>query len=523
MSKDSFRFYLPAELSKAKNSTTGQDEMLVKGIASTTSQDSQGEFLDPSGFNLDTFRWLNWNHLGKDDPSKIIGEPIRGNCKVTAKNEFYIEGRLYPEIDAATGAYKLMKALENSSMGNKLALSVEGKVLERDPKNPKRATKCRITSVALCPTPINGDTWVDLLKKGFSDEDLDKSEQYDEDTQKILDSLIPQEKELKKSDIFVKIVQRYPDVDQNTAQSIFNLIQKTTIMSEKKTVSEETLNKSFDLLDKASELLKAEKEKLGKGWDENGKKAGAYKDENTDESEDKDLTEKATKKAKMLKKGWDENAKKAGGYNDAGYTDSIKAKLNTELEKSGYGSKVIEKAVKDALNSKEEEDTSTDEREVKKSINALTLQVRELVDLNKAQSDIFLQSFKAIGSVLKSQDDENQELKKSLDEILTINTSLQEEIGKVVATPGQRKSIGTKSYTERFQKSEDGKKMYNISNPVDRKQLIRDINDLSGLNKGEGYDKPLVAAAQELELTKGLSVKNLQLLEKHDIKVMVNS
>ena len=45
--------------------------------------------------------------------------------------------------------------MQESGSTRKPGMSVEGKALERDKKNPKRVTKALITNIALTMTPVN--------------------------------------------------------------------------------------------------------------------------------------------------------------------------------------------------------------------------------------------------------------------------------------------------------------------------------------------------------------------------------
>jgi len=58
-----------------------------------------------------------------------------------------------------------MKGSDEGRMG----LSVEGKIVERDAKNPRVITKCQISAVALTMNPVNSDTYAGLVKS-MSDE-----------------------------------------------------------------------------------------------------------------------------------------------------------------------------------------------------------------------------------------------------------------------------------------------------------------------------------------------------------------
>lgn len=510
-----FKFYLPAEIVKSIDKSNGQEVMKFKGLASTANRDSQGEYLDPSGFDLTSFRQINWNHKGKDDPATIIGEPTK--AEITPANELYIEGMLYPELPMARATFGLMKALEKSPSGNKLSLSVEGKVTKRgsnDPKNPlyNKILKSKITAVAICPVPVNGDTWVDLLSKGVSDHS-EQIEEYDEDTEKAIEAAgsvtskesVETSKDnkakkaiMRKSDIYEQIYNKYPSIDIEKAKSVYSLIEKiATMENSEKTVSAETLTKAFDILGLASgsvDLEKAEKEKNKASEKES--KSAKEKEMEADE-DDNEMTEKAYGHAKEMKKsGMDKEAVKA------------------KLIKKGYGESVVSKAITKAEESKDD-DKDEEKKEMKKSFESLQ-------DLIKSQNDTFNSKFTAIGEILKAQTEENETLKKSLDETILANTKLQEDVEKALSAPMGRKSISTKSFSERFEKSEDGSAIFNINNKADIKALKSKIENLSGINKGDGnYNAGLMRIAQDLELTKSITPEGLKTLAGYDIKVVV--
>ena len=140
--------------------------MRVKGVASTNDQDSEGETLEPVGYELDRFLrygFINYNHLAKTDAAKIIGEPDAAH--VTKDGKLYIEGKLY-NTELAKSVYNLADTLKKakSKRSSRLGWSIEGRALERDPGNPKRITKAMITGVAITPSPVNSNTYVDIAK-----------------------------------------------------------------------------------------------------------------------------------------------------------------------------------------------------------------------------------------------------------------------------------------------------------------------------------------------------------------------
>ena len=161
--EDRFNFFLPADFVKAKDQS-GKQLMRVKGIASTNDKDSEGETLEPVGYELDRFikyGFINYNHLSKSDAAKIIGEPE--NAHVTNDGKLFIEGKLY-NTELAKSVYTLADTLKKSNSKRRLGWSIEGRALERDPGNPKRITKAMITGVAITPSPVNANTYVDIAK-----------------------------------------------------------------------------------------------------------------------------------------------------------------------------------------------------------------------------------------------------------------------------------------------------------------------------------------------------------------------
>lgn len=173
IAKDNFNFFVPfSEVKKGKDKA-GNEVMIVEGIASTDDQDEDEEILVPEGYILDRFKsmgFINWNHMSKSDPSKIIGEPI--DCYVK-NNKFYIKGMLYPDQKQAKDTYALIQTLKKAGSTRKLGWSIEGKALQRDPNNPKRIIRALITGVAITPTPVNGNTFVDLVKGSQKDDFVD--------------------------------------------------------------------------------------------------------------------------------------------------------------------------------------------------------------------------------------------------------------------------------------------------------------------------------------------------------------
>jgi hypothetical protein len=173
--KDNFRFFVPLDIIKSKEKDKdGNTVMSIKGIASTKDEDSDGEVLDPSGFDLSFFKksgFINWHHTWKEKPSAVIGEPTKAEIRPEG---LYVEGELYNDSKLAHEVYELAETLEKSKSGRRLGFSIEGKATERgseDENNPlyKIIKKAKITGLAITPTPKNASTLVDIIKGNYSD------------------------------------------------------------------------------------------------------------------------------------------------------------------------------------------------------------------------------------------------------------------------------------------------------------------------------------------------------------------
>lgn len=162
---DKFKFVAPAELEKADDGS-----YRIRGLATTENVDQQGETLIQKGVDLtpiDKKRGvLNWDH-GKG-PENTIGFLDGYN---RSDRGIFIEGRLFKNHTKAKAVREIMESLGEGDKG-RMGLSVEGRVLERDKKNPKIIKKCEITAVALTMNPVNSDTYADLVKSLNTAEDF---------------------------------------------------------------------------------------------------------------------------------------------------------------------------------------------------------------------------------------------------------------------------------------------------------------------------------------------------------------
>lgn len=155
--ENNFKFIIPAELEKSKSG-----DWKIRGLASTESMDRQGEILLQKGIDLtpiDSKRAvINYDHLA--GPENLIG--LLDGYQRTPQG-LVVEGRLFKNHTKAKAVYEIMSSLGKSDSG-RIGLSVEGKVLERDAQNPQIIKKCRINAVAVTMSPVNSDTFADIVK-----------------------------------------------------------------------------------------------------------------------------------------------------------------------------------------------------------------------------------------------------------------------------------------------------------------------------------------------------------------------
>jgi len=172
--KSDFSFFVPIEsegLEKAAKKTkkSGRyDNMVIEGIASDSSIDSDEEVLEPKGFELERFMsmgWVNYEHRLRDDTKYIIGEPLEAKI---VDNKFYIKAKLFKERELARNLYDTMIMLKEVGSKKKIGWSIEGKAITRDVRNPKIVKKALITGIAITAQPKNSNSYADIVKGGYS-------------------------------------------------------------------------------------------------------------------------------------------------------------------------------------------------------------------------------------------------------------------------------------------------------------------------------------------------------------------
>lgn len=345
---NNFNFWCPVEISKAIDQETGEELMLLGGIASTADEDSDGEFLDPKGFDIKPLiesGMVNWHHQAKTCPATIVGEPLKAEIK---KEGLYIETKLYPSSQVARDIWELAKTLDKDSSTRRLGYSIEGKVLERKSENRnspdyKKITKAIITGVAITHQPKNPKTFANIIKGEIGDdfvedeetkETADKKQQeekYYKETgikEKSLDTdagrpLIKEDvdKKLKvttfgKSAVMERLFQDIPGISIEKAEKVYTLIKNISNMAKKKTVTEEDILKAYDALglEPDASLVKADDSDVNENEEIDETEEEVKKSDDTEEpeeemdeggetEEDADEDDETEEEEKPIKKG----------------------------------------------------------------------------------------------------------------------------------------------------------------------------------------------------------------------------
>lgn len=401
--EDKFTFWCPLEKAQDLDPSTGEPVMKLGGIASTSDEDSDGEFLDPKGFDIKPLiesGMVNWHHQAKGQPATIIGEPTKAEIRPEG---LYIETELYPSSKIACDVWELAETLEKDSKTRRLGYSIEGKVVKRksnDKKSPdyKKIVKAIITGVAITHQPKNPKTFANIIK-GEIDDDFEEEEEKALDTEngkalkkESVDKKIKNQT-FSKAEVIERLFKDIPGISIEKAEKIHLLILKIASMKGNKTkVTDEDISKAYEALGLDVEPTDIEK---GEGCDANGgqtkdepiKKAKSKKskaeddtddvgDDGTDESEDEDDEDdvEEAKKGKM-KKGGD------GGNR----FDRIEKAIATSHQINSKYMKALGVMIKDAS----------------QKLEAAAVRETELLDIVKAQDEtisVLSEKIEAFGS-----------------------------------------------------------------------------------------------------------------------------
>ena len=262
---DKFSFWCPIGRIEKATDEAGEPVMRIGGIASTMDKDADGEYLDPTGFDVDPLKksgMVNWHHQAKNSPAAIIGEP----SKVELRPEgLWIESDLYASSPMACEVYELAKTLEHDSKTRRLGYSIEGKVVKRgsnDKNSPlyNKIVKAVITGVAVTHMPKNPHTFVNIIKGQIDVEDVEEDTEKDDDEKKAVTTesgaaLMPEsvdgqpkKQTFSKSSVMECIFKDIPNITIPNAQGVYTLIKNISVMNKRKSITSEDIEKAYDAL-----------------------------------------------------------------------------------------------------------------------------------------------------------------------------------------------------------------------------------------------------------------------------------
>ena len=384
--EDKFVFWCPLQKSEdIIDPTTGEQIMRLGGIASTSDEDSDGEFLDPKGFDIKPLLasgMVNWHHQAKEHPDTIIGEPSKAEIRPEG---LYIETDLYPSSKVACDVWELANTLEKDSKTRRLGYSIEGKVLKRksnDKNSPdyKHIVKAIITGVAITHMPKNPKTFANIIKGEI--DDFNEEEEVQEE--KALDtengSALKKEsvdKKLKvttfsKAEVLERLFQDIAGISLEKAEQIYIMLQNFANMKGKQ-ITEDDIQKAYEALG-----LNIESADIQKG-------CGSKKAEMTEETEEEPIDKAKTEAEEEVEV--DEETVETNDSDEKG--DNVSEGKDVKKAEGGNRFDRIEKAIAAShqINSKYMRALGVMIKDASQKLDAAAERENELRDIIKSQEE----------------------------------------------------------------------------------------------------------------------------------------
>lgn len=167
-SLDVFARWVPAtfadSISKAEDSEKAIAE--IGGVCSTDDLDFEGESIAQDGLDWSYFLQHGWfNHEHQQGPSAVLGHPSK--VEPVDEKRTRVEGVLYLAKELGKQVYETAMALKKAGGERSLGFSIEGQVLQRCPKNPKKVLRARVLNVAITSAPVNPHTNLELIARSM--------------------------------------------------------------------------------------------------------------------------------------------------------------------------------------------------------------------------------------------------------------------------------------------------------------------------------------------------------------------
>lgn len=552
--ENKFNFFVETELTKGKNEK-GEDVVFIDGIASSVSEDSDGETLYPIGFNLQPLLergLINYNHQGSKDSNAVVGIPLEA-YPVNDGKDLYFKGMLW-DCDQTRGILRINDNFKKYSPNRKIGYSIEGNATMRassDKNNPlyKQILKADITGVAVTCSPKCKNTLMNIVKGDYDEPFMDTDDDIEDDDvktcpkcdhdqlvkgkclecgyqEKAIDTAalapaMPESVEhnpkeisnkkvsnfgelLKKSDIYTLIAQKHPAstiAQQKNIYSFVEQVNKKIFKMEGTQISSEALSKAFQLLDEADSLIKGNTQGEIKDQDANA-------DGNGDKSHDWDSDDmkKSVEMASFLSK--------AGMDKDAACDTMTKGGFSLEVAQASWERALSQmQAAKDGGNISEVSP-------VMKSEEVVSLIENKVNPINEAIS----KGFEGLGTIVKSLQETNASLIKK-------NELLEEKLEKIASQPQGRKSAGGAGFLDRFNKStaaesNDPENCFNVKDVEDLNRLSDRllVEHTNALEKGRKDDAAMFeGVVNSIEISKSVPQYAFQRLAQLGIKLQAPS
>jgi hypothetical protein len=503
----------------------------LSGVCSTDDLDLQGESISQANLDLSYLQkkgFANWNHSSH----MLIGSIIKAEIK---ENKLWIKVRFF-NTKFAQEMYEL--ALEAQKAGKPLGWSIEGTNVERDVVDSSKITKTTITAVALTGSPVNPNTEAVFCKSI-------KLEKYSiEKSREIGDSIGVNWDEVDIGNFCKGMNSEEGDNDSDIANSVYgNLSKDCDYYSEK----------SINTVDSAAlipESLGRRKKEAIKTLESlhNSKKSAiftAHKVENFF-----NVTNLKTADAGFVKKlkpimanvQTEEIEKALEALGIPMEKTILKSTEEVEEMEKALGAldtpmeKTISKSTEPAIEVPADVSLDTEGEDLaalKKSVNDLTTIVSALVTkideptIEKSlslEAEVEVEVEVEAEAEVKVEDDiaksiqVNEAVSKSIS-ALTNSVSLafdklEQRLSQIENGGGVVKSVKTTGYVSKsFQDPASAKPLgleKSLSNPSDRKDIIKSLESLSGINNvdavnGGSVDESLMTDAMNLEMSKSAS------------------
>lgn len=150
------------------------EEWRIQGLASTQSEDLQGEVVVQKGLDISELKagrgLFNYDH--KEGPENLLGVIEDADF---VKEGLKVNGYLFKHSPRAKAFYDIMRSLKPEHR-RRVQMSIEGKILKRAGEDGSQIAQAKVEKVALTVDPVNTDTYVEMVKSLKAEEPKDNDD-----------------------------------------------------------------------------------------------------------------------------------------------------------------------------------------------------------------------------------------------------------------------------------------------------------------------------------------------------------